>query len=234
MINAQKVIALIPARGGSKRLPRKNVMTLGGMPLIAWSIKAASGSKYVDEVFVSTDDTEISEVAKKYGALVPFMRPSELAADKSTTNDVILHAIDALELKGNEVLVVLQPTSPLRKSSDIDLSIELLEGKQASGVVSVCECEHSPLWSNKLPSDRNLSSFISDEALGKRSQDIETFYRLNGAIYAYKCQDLKDQNGIFYNKNVFAHIMNRENSVDIDFLSDFKLAEFYIENNDSI
>jgi len=230
MINDQKVIVLIPARGGSKRLPRKNVMMLGNKPLIAWSIEAAKGSKYVDEVIVSTDNTEISEISNKYGASVPFMRPAKLAADRSTTNDVILHAVDALKLKGNDILVVLQPTSPLRKSFDIDSSIELMENKQANGVVSVCECEHSPLWSNKLPPDRNLSSFISNETLGKRSQDIETFYRLNGAIYAFKCQSIKEHNGLFYDENVFAFVMSRDSSVDIDVLADFKLAEFYLEN----
>jgi len=123
MIDSQKILALIPARGGSKGLPRKNILPLSGKPLIAWTVEAAKNSKYIDNCIVSTDDIEIAECAEKYGAEIPFLRPPNLATDFTSSNDVILHAIENIH-DNYDLLVLLQPTSPLRTEYDIDNGIE--------------------------------------------------------------------------------------------------------------
>lgn len=229
MINGKKIIAIIPARGGSKRLPRKNVLPLNGKPLIAWSIDAALESKYVDKVIVSTDCHEIAKISTEYGASVPFMRPESIAGDTATTNSVILHA---LEQYSNEydIAVILQPTSPLRIFSDIDNALEMLLSKNADGVVSVCECEHSPLWSNSLPSDGNMGAFIREDIKGKRSQDLPNYYRLNGAVYTFTTTALIANQGINYTDSVFSIEMPTLRSVDIDHELDFKLAEVILNS----
>ena len=226
MIKGKKVLAIIPARGGSKRLPRKNVLPLQGKPLIAWSIDAGLNSHYVDRVVVSTDCNEIAEISEQYGADVPFMRPADIAGDTATTNSVILHMINTLSRTEQfDIVVILQPTSPLRTSTDIDDALEMLETKQGDGVVSVCECEHSPLWSNIIPSDDNMGGFIREDIKGKRSQDLPTYYRLNGAVYAFTTTALIANQGINYTDTVFSIKMPALRSVDIDHELDFKLAE---------
>jgi len=138
MYKDKKILALIPARGGSKGLPRKNIKPLLGKPLIAWTIEQSLASKYLDKVVVSTEDKEIAEISKKYGAEVPFIRPKELAKDDTPSIDVVLHAIDFLEKKELfNIIVLLQPTSPLRTISDIDNSIEFLFSKNAQAIISV-------------------------------------------------------------------------------------------------
>ncbi len=226
MIKNKRVLALIPARGGSKRLPRKNILPLAGIPLIAWTIDAALKSKYVDRVVVSTDDEEIMCVSKQFGAAVPFVRPVELASDTATSTDVVLHALKFFKNEF-DVVVLLQPSSPLREEGDIDRAIEQFVCQDANGIVSVSECEHTPLWANTLPADGSMSSFITKDAL-KRSQDLETFYRLNGAIYCYKTDYFMANKGGSYADGVYAYIMGKEKSVDIDDITDFKFAEFLI------
>lgn len=152
MYKNKTFLAIIPARGGSKRLPRKNVLDLCGKPLITWSIEAGLNSKYIDKVVVSSDDDEILEISRKFGAET-IKRPDELASDTATTFDAIKHTIDNLEKY--DYIVLLQPTSPLRDQKHIDEAIELLVEKNADAVVSVCEMDHSPLWSNTLPQDGN-------------------------------------------------------------------------------
>ncbi|WP_298941443.1 acylneuraminate cytidylyltransferase family protein [uncultured Psychromonas sp.] len=226
MIDGKKVLAIIPARGGSKRLPRKNVLPLNGKPLIAWSIDAALQSKYIDRVMVSTDCQEIEAIAIEYGAESPFLRPNDIAGDLASTDSVILHFIEAIsETIKADIIVVLQPTSPLRVSSDIDCALELLIKKNANGVVSVCECEHSPFWSNVLPDDGNMSEFIKDDVKGKRSQDLPICYRLNGAVYAFTTESITHNKGINNSDNVFSIKMPTIRSVDIDHALDFKIAE---------
>jgi len=228
MLNNYKVLALIPARGGSKGLPGKNIKPLLGKPLIAWTIEQAKDSKYIDRVIVSTEDEEIAKVARKYGAEVPFMRPEELATDDAKGIDVALHAIHFFEKKygRNFILVYLQPTSPLRTTDDIDTALEeLLNNTQAKAIVSVCECEHHPLWTNVLPDDKCMKNFILDEAIRNRNrQDLPKYYRINGAIYLAYPEYVK-MNKSFLEVNTYAYIMTQEKSVDIDNIVDFKLAE---------
>lgn len=226
MIDGKKVLAIIPARGGSKRLPRKNVLPLNGKPLIAWSIDAALKSKYIDRVMVSTDCQEIEAIAIEYGAESPFLRPNDIAGDFASTDSVILHFIEAVSDKIKaDIIVILQPTSPLRLSSDIDNALKLLIGKNANGVVSVCECEHSPFWSNTLPEDGNMGEFIKEDVKGKRSQDLPICYRLNGAVYAFTTASIIHNQGISYSDNVFSIKMPTIRSVDIDHALDFKVTE---------
>lgn len=222
MYKDKTFLAIIPARGGSKRLPRKNVLDLCGKPLIAWSIEAGLKSKYIDKVVVSSDDYEILETSKKFGAET-IKRPDELANDTATTFDAIKHAIDSLEKY--DYIVLLQPTSPLRNEKHIDEAIELLENKQAGAIVSVCEVDHSPLWSNTLPKDASMNNFLKDEILNKRSQDLEKYYRLNGAIYICETEKLLLNKSFFLKQGIFAYNMEKIDSIDVDDLLDFKVAE---------
>ena len=227
MYTNKTFLAIIPARGGSKRLPRKNVLDLCGKPLIAYTIEAALKSKYIDKVIVSSDDEEILNISKKNEADI-IKRPIDLANDTATTFDTIKHTIDNFEKY--DYIVLLQPTSPLRNEKHIDEAIQLLEEKNADSIISVCEMDHSPLWSNTLPKDGNMSNFLKDEILNKRSQDLEKYYRLNGAIYICKTDLLLKEKSFFLKENIFAYIMDRRSSVDIDEKIDFLIAEIVIGN----
>jgi N-acylneuraminate cytidylyltransferase/CMP-N,N'-diacetyllegionaminic acid synthase len=226
----QSIMALIPARGGSKGLPRKNILPLAGKPLIAWTIEAALQSNLCDKVIVSTDDEEIAAVARQYGAEVPFLRPPELATDNAKTIDVILHAINH-QLSQNrsfDFLLLLQPTSPLRNAGDIRNAVEFFVQKKATAVVSVCESEHSPSWMNTIGPDLSLKDFLKPELQNQNRQQIAKFYRLNGAIYLAK-QDFLIRERSFFGKNTYAYIMELERSTDIDRELDFKFAEFLLQ-----
>jgi CMP-N,N'-diacetyllegionaminic acid synthase len=231
MIEGKTFLAIIPARGGSKRLPRKNMLDLAGKPLIAWTIEAARKSKYLDEVMVTTDDIEIADVAKKYGATTPFIRPESLASDTTTTYDTVEHAINYYKqklYKTFDYIVLLQPTSPLRDERHIDEAIETLRQKDADAVISVCEVEHSPLWSNILPDDGDMSGFLKDEVKNRRSQDLPAYYRLNGAIYICRSDRLVDEKSFFLSTNLYAYMMSKQDSIDIDNKIDFDFADFLL------
>jgi len=232
MICNKKLLAIIPARGGSKRLPRKNILNLAGKPLIAWTIESALNSKYIDRVIVSTDDNEIATISKKYGADIPFMRPNDIATDESTSIDVVLHSVNYFEKVGNhyDYIILLQPTSPLRTVQNIDNSIELLQAKRVDAVISVCEAEHSPLWCNKIPKDGDMSNFIDESIINKRNQDIDKYYRLNGSIYLCSTERLQKEKTFFLKDNCVAYKMKPEQSVDIDSKSDFLQAMIQIED----
>lgn len=232
MYKNKTFLVIIPARGGSKRLPRKNVLDLNGKSLIAWSIEAGLKSNYIDEVMVTTDDDEIAEVSKKYGATVPFKRPEELADDYATRPEVIKHTIEFYQNelgKQFDYLVFLQPTSPLRDEKDIDSAIEFMFGKNADAVVSVCELEYPIHWSGTLPEDKNMSKFLDNVAVQSRSQDLEKYYRLNGAIYICDVQKFLEEGCVFLKENIYAFEMAQKKSVDIDTRLDFKIAEVLME-----
>lgn len=229
MINSKKVLAIIPARGGSKRLPRKNILPIGGKPLIAWTIDAAKNSEYIDNVFVSTDDDEIRSVAMVYGASVPELRPKELASDTASTDSMLFYTLKKYGF-GNDIVILLQPTSPLRTEKNIDEALELYIEKNAFSVVSVTPCAHSPLWANTLPDDSNMKDFIKDGGL-QRSQDLERYFRLNGAIYIFDIQRLLRYGKICYTDKSFAYKMSAFSSVDIDEELDFDFAELLLCKN---
>lgn len=233
MLENYQITALIPARSGSKRLPGKNIKPLCGKPLIAWSIEVALASKYIDRVIVSTDDEEIKKISEQFGAEVPFIRPSNLSNDTASSFDVVKHTIDFLKIKQpNQLIVLLQPTSPLRLTEEIDQALEFFINKKAKGVVSISETEHSPLWTNTLPDSCSMLDFIRPEAQGKRSQDLPKFYRLNGSIYIYETCSLLEQGKFFFDKDVYGFITSSETSVDIDTALDFMIAETIMLNKD--
>lgn len=228
MIKGKRIIAVIPARGGSKRLPRKNILDLAEKPLIAWTIEAAQMSVGIDEIIVTTDDSEIEQVANSFGARV-IIRPDHLASDTASSIDVVLHAIESQKEKYDYVLL-LQPTSPLRNSKHINDVINMLFEKKADAVISVSETEHSPLWAGKLPEDNNMNNFIRDEVKNARSQDLPIFYNLNGAVYMVEIEKLKAEKSLLLSKNAYAYKMKREESIDIDTLLDFEIANLIMKN----
>lgn len=220
------ILAVIPARGGSKGLPGKNIKLLNGKPLIAYTIEAALESGIFDKVIVSTDDNEIAEVARKYGAELPFMRPKELSGDEVSSDDVILHALNFFREKGQVFNYVckLQPTSPLRTANHIRGAYDMMRDRNANYIVSVCECEHSPLWAGVLDADLKLENFIKEENKIACRQSLDIYYRLNGAIYLGKVESFMQEKN-FLGKGSIAYIMKQEESIDIDTELDFKIAE---------
>lgn len=227
------IIAIIPARGGSKRLPGKNIKLLADKPLIAWTIEAALESKVFDHVFVSTDCDEIAQVAKTFGAEVPFLRPAEIATDTATTNDVVTHLVEWFEKEYNRAVTtvaILQPTSPLRNAKNVQEAFALMGNEDTKAVVSVCELEYPIQFCNKLGLDGSMDGFIKPEHL-KRTQDIATYYRLNGALYLFKREYVNSLNKL-YSEGTYSYIMTSRSSVDIDTKEDFSLAEFFITNGD--
>ncbi|MNZ48005.1 CMP-N,N'-diacetyllegionaminic acid synthase [compost metagenome] len=219
-------IAIIPARGGSKRLPGKNIKPLAGKPLIRWTTQAALASGEFDMVIVSTDSQAIADIAMQdAGVIFPGLRPAELASDTATTNDVISHVVQWVEEHHSmvDMVAILQPTSPLRTAQQIKEAVALYKNKKATAVVSVCELEHPIQYCNRLPEDHSLNCFITP-SVNKRSQELEPFYRLNGAIYLFDRQHVGDLSGI-YCENSYAYLMDKKSSVDIDDEFDFILAE---------
>lgn len=214
----------IPARSGSKGLKDKNIKDLNGKPLIAYSIEAAKGSGIFDEIIVSTDSQKYADIATKYEASVPFLRPVGLASDTAGSIEVIEDVLTRLKEAGKtyDYFMLLQPTSPLRKAGDIKSAVKLCFEKKADSIVSVCESDHSPLLMNTLDNTLNMENFISSEN-HKRRQDFATYYRLNGAIYL-AMTDYFLENRTFYGKNSFAFIMDKKASIDIEDEVDFELA----------
>ena len=222
-----RILGLIPARGGSKRLPRKNLLPLAGRPLIAWTIAAALAARGIDRVVVSTDDAEIADTARAHGAEVPFMRPAALADDHASGLQVMLHALNELQAAGEQFdfVALLQPTSPLRRTDDIEGAIARLRETRGDMVVSVCASDHPPEWANTLPPDGALRDFFRPGIRGVRSQDLPVQYRLNGAIYLYNCRRLLETGSDIMDDNAYAYIMPRERSIDIDTALDLHIAE---------
>lgn len=233
MFENKKVLALIPARGGSKGLPGKNIKQLLGKPLIAWSIEAAKKCDIIDRIVVSTDDKNIADISLDFGAEVPFLRPKELATDTAKALDVIKHSINFFKNKFDLVLI-LQPTSPLRTSKNILEAFNEYHRSDAKAIVSVCELEHPIQWFGKLPQDKSMADFTIEEYKNKNRQELEKYYRYNGAIYISEIDYLLENNGVV-GKDTYAYIMERENSVDIDNILDFKIAEMLLkERNEKL
>ena len=223
MQNKNTYLAIIPARAGSKRLVKKNIRKLIDKPLVSWSIEAAKKSKYISNIVVTSDDDDILDIANNLD-VIAFARLAELATDTSTSVDVVVDVIKKIQ-KEYDYIVLLQPTSPLRKEIHIDEAIELLNEKNASAVVSVCEMEHSPLWSNTLDKTLSMNKFLNKNIINKRGQDLEQYYRLNGAIYICATEKLLDEKSFMLQENIFAYIMDKKDSIDIDEEIDFLLAE---------
>lgn len=221
MPSRRRTFALIPARGGSKGIPRKNVKLLAGKPLIAWTIEAALASPGVDAVVVSTDDAEIAGVARHAGAQVPFMRPPEFARDDSPGIAPVLHAID--QLPDYDAVLLLQPTSPLRTTSDIDACLALAAARSAMSVVSVCEPATHPCWTYSL-TDRGTLTPLMQAPMPSRRQDLPPVYALNGAMYFADVGWLRTT-GTLVSAETIAYVMPHARSVDLDTPFDWLFAE---------
>ena len=222
-------LAIIPARSGSKGLKDKNIKLLNGKPLLAYTIEAARESGLFDEIMVSTDSQEYADIAKQWGANVPFLRSNELANDTASSWDVVKEVIERYKNLGTafDTVALLQPTSPLRTSNDIIKGYKVMRAKEANSVVGVCEMDHSPLWANTLPEDLSMENFIRPEVVKMPRQSIPTYYRINGALYIVKIDYLMKSRDIYEEKS-YATVMSKENSIDIDSAIDFQLAEFLL------
>jgi N-acylneuraminate cytidylyltransferase len=220
MIDDQTVLGVILARGGSKGVPRKNVLDLAGKPLIAWTIEAALGAECIDELILSSDDDEIMRVAREHGCSVPFRRPDTLAQDDSTSIDALLHALD--QVPGYDYVVLLQPTSPLRTAADVDAAVRACLSHEAPGCVTVTPAEEPPQWMFTLDADRHLTPLFDD--IPMRRQEASDVYVLNGAVYVARVDWLRDTR-TFLHDDVVAVPMPRKRSVDVDDAVDFAIAE---------
>ncbi len=225
-----KNIAIIPARSGSKGLPDKNIKPLAGKPLLAYSVEAALQSGVFDVVHVSTDSEKYAEIAREYGADVPFLRSAEASSDTASSWDAVREAIENYSIFGKtfDTFMLLQPTSPLRDAKDIVEAYGCMIQKQANAIVSVCEADHSPLQCNILPADGSLAGFIKNEYMNAPRQMLETYFKLNGAIYLAKT-DFFLRSGDIYSDKCYAYIMDRKRSIDIDDQFDFDFAEMLIQ-----
>lgn len=221
MINNQSVLAIIPARGNSKGLPGKNLRMIAGRTLLNWTIETAQQSKLIDRLVLSSEDDSIIRVAKQAGCEVPFIRPKALAQDSTPGIDPVLHALK--ELPHYDYVVLLQVTSPLRSTADIDNAIMLCEQQQASACVSVSEAACHPDWTFSVDEQHKLSSYTKKE-LATHRQQLAKAYSLNGAVYVAKTEQLK-KNKTFLNDETIAYPMPRTRSVDIDDEIDFQLAQ---------
>ncbi|MEA4804375.1 acylneuraminate cytidylyltransferase family protein [Acetobacterium wieringae] len=224
-----KILAIIPARSGSKGLKDKNIKVMNGKPLMAYTIEAAVESRIFDKIIVSTDSSAYAKIAEEYGAEVPFLRPDHLSGDEVATDDVIIDLLEKLKEDGDvyEYFIILQPTSPLRTSKDIVNAMALMKKKDANAVISLCETEHSPLYTGLVSEDLRIDGFIKKD-IGYRRQDLPKYHRLNGAIYLsrvdyfLKYQDL-------YKEKCYAYVMDKSRSIDIDDELDFRMAEFLFD-----
>jgi CMP-N,N'-diacetyllegionaminic acid synthase len=225
-----KILALVTARGGSKRLPGKNTKLLGGKPLIAWSIDAAKGIPGISHVLVSTDDETIRDVAEKAGGYVPWLRPNELATDTATSVDVAIHALDWYEKYQGPVdgLLLLQPTSPFRTRDTILKGLTLFKDNQFNSVLGVSPTHAHPKWTFKVEKGL-LIPYLSDHGLNTRSQDLDTAYVVNGSFYLISGSELR-KNRSFFSKNTLPLVVDSQmESLDIDTESDWRFAEFCLK-----
>jgi len=218
MIEGDNIIAIIPARAGSKRLPGKNTRILCGKPLITWTIEAAKRSKYVDHIVVTTDDEETALISKNAGADVPFIRPANLSTDSATSVAVVNHVIDYYDRHDMvfQYALLLQPTSPLRCNTHIDNAINLLLQNNAVGVTSVSEIDQPHKWSGVLSENLLMDDFFKDE---------NATHALNGAIYMNKIPESRIFQELIPKSGCTAYVMESSKSVDIDTFEDFELAE---------
>ena len=228
MFNGKRVLALIPARGGSKGIKDKNISDLCGKPLIAYAIESGLRSQYVDSVVVTTDSLKIAEVARQYGARVPFMRPTKLASDTAKTLDAVMHAVQTLKQMGEhyDILLLLQPTQPLRRSTDVDGAIEMFFEQGCQDLASVSEVTDHPILIRTVEEGR-LKQLLACSSTCRR-QDMPTYYRINGCIYINRIDRL-DQNTSF-NDNPVPYIMPRAYSIDIDEPADLEMARIQLRN----
>lgn len=229
MIKDSKVLALIPARGGSKAIHEKNIYQIMGKPLIEYTIESAKKSKYIDEIIVSTDSDKIANISRKCGAKVPFIRPFEIASDTASTIEVLIHAINELNAQVKfDCIILLQPTSPLRDENDIDVALEIFIDNGKKSLISVSKVYDNPVLIRRIHNNQLYKILNNDSSV--RRQDMPEFYKVNGSIYINRICDIHSNTSL--NDNVIPYIMDKSHSVDIDDYSDVCLAEYYIKNKE--
>ena len=224
MIAHRSVLAVIPARGGSKGVPGKNIREVAGRPLIAWTILAARASRYIDRLILSSDDPEIIEVARQWGCEAPFVRPAELATDEAPGTAPLVHALEAIP--GFDYAVLLQPTSPLRAAEDIDACIAFCAEREAPSVVSVTRSDKHPAWMYELDQGR-LRPALGQVPDSKRRQDMSPVYSLNGAVYVIAAEPFRRHPAIL-TEQTLGFPMPAERSIDIDTPLDLEIADFLL------
>lgn len=220
-----KHLAIIPARSGSKGIKDKNIKLLNGKPLMAYTLEAALESGIFDKIHVSTDSPEYACIAEDYIGKIPFLRSIDNAGDDSSTWEVVKEVIQTYEAMGIsfDYITLLQPTSPLRTSKDIVNAWRLFKDKNANSIISVCKTDHSPLWCNTLSDNLSMDNFIRPEIIESGRQRLETYYRINGAIYMFSKEYFARYNNI-YHDNSYGYVMDKFHSVDIDDEIDFLVA----------
>ena len=226
------MLAIIPARGGSKGLKNKNILKFGNKPLIAHTILSALNSKKITRVIVTTDSSEIARIAKRYGAEVPYLRPKEISLDNSYVIDAYFDLINYLKEKENvsfKNFIALLPTCPLRKSSHIDESIRLFNRKNANSVISITETSYPPEWLKKINKKGVLINYFSHKDKISNRQNLSITYVPNGAIYIFNLKFLKKYRK-YYSSKTYPYIMEKKFSVDIDDYADFNLAKFFLND----
>ena len=225
-MQSKKMLAIIPARSGSKGLPGKNIKLLGGKPMIAWTIEAAIQSEKFSRVIVSTDSAEIAQVAQEWGAEVPFLRPNFLSTDDSPVIDTIDYTLELLDGKFDSVCL-LQPTSPLRTSNHLIEAVGLFEKDDVHSLVSVTKVDKSPQWCFWRNEEAYLTPILNDGFSLSRRQELQDAFVLNGAIYIAETEELLREKKFLFDDTV-SYLMSKESSIDIDDLIDFKLAQLIL------
>ena len=224
-------MAIILARSGSKGLKDKNIKLMDGKPLIAYSIEATKNSDLFDVVHVPTDSQKYADIAVEYGADEPFLRSEEMSSDTADSWDAVLEVLRQYKNLGIEfdMVTLLQPTSPIRTGEDIINVFEIFKVKDANAVISVCESDHPIEWYRPLRKDNDMSAFATSEEKSGRRQDAEAYYRMNGSIYMLKTAYLKENPRNIIRNKVYAYVMDKYSSVDIDTQFDFDIAEAIIK-----
>lgn len=226
-----KILALILARGGSKRIPGKNIRMLGGKPLIQWSIDIVKGIPAICDILVSTDDEEIAKVAQAGGAKVPWLRPAELSSDTASSVDATLHALDFYEKQYSPVdgVLLLQPTSPFRNKQTVIQGLELFEKNSYTAVIGVSPTENHPMHCFKIE-DGRMIPFIQGTGLQMRSQDLPPAYIVNGSFYLIHPSVLREKRTFFSANSIPLISEDIKESVDIDTEQDWRIAELFYSN----
>lgn len=224
MIENKKVLAIIPARGGSKGIPKKNIKAVSGKPMINYTIEAAKECDYIDKVIVSTDDEEIAEISMRAGAIVPFLRPDELAVDDARLIDVVMHAVEFYERKAEryDIIVVLQPTSPLRTAEDVQKALEYYMRKGEKSLLSISEVSEHPEHMRQFNDENELEKMIKEE----ETSESKKYYKINGAIFINSMSELNEKTE--FEDNVMGYVLSKEHGIDIDDPEDVVVAEYYL------
>ena len=233
LVNEVRILALVIARGGSKRLPGKNLRMLGTRPLIVWSIDVVKEIPEICDILVSTDDVAIADVARNAGALVPWLRPAELASDTASSLDACIHALDWYEAKIGAVdgLLLLQPTSPFRSRTSVLRGIELFRDNDLKPVIGVSPADSHPLWCFTILNGK-LRPFVDGAGLHLRSQDLPPAYVVNGAYYLIVPKDLREIRSFFNDDMVPLLMLEPEECIDIDTDWDWKMAQLLLKTRE--